>query len=206
MRTHAHSDDNHTQKDAQPRDEETQGDRVGRRVTDGHMPFRCASHLQVLDSLELCCFSLNLVTWVFGFKVEDLTASLKGHAEKLEKHRGKTEEVSVEYEVIRAELASHESVDETTDQQHRVLLADVEKLRAMMCRDCVVRLHVCVNSPFDLAPVSGSRRRGWRGAVGGPICSCEVRLRGMFVAAFVSVVCRCLGVFVFLFCFVGSFV
>jgi len=66
----------------------------------------------------------------FEKQVEDLTASLKGHAEKLEKHRGKTEEVSVEYEVIRAELASHESVDETTDQQHRVLLADVEKLRA----------------------------------------------------------------------------
>mmetsp|Transcript_16265 Transcript_16265/g.44167 ORF Transcript_16265/g.44167 Transcript_16265/m.44167 type:complete len:1112 (-) Transcript_16265:405-3740(-) len=67
----------------------------------------------------------------FEKQIEQLKATAKLHATKLEKQREKTEQVSVELDVMRNELSAQEGRDEVSGQSNDGLAAEVEKLQTV---------------------------------------------------------------------------
>jgi len=63
-------------------------------------------------------------------KVEDLKNSAKLRADKLGKQRERTEQASVELDVMRNELLSQQGLDQSAGQSHDGLAANVEELNA----------------------------------------------------------------------------
>jgi structural maintenance of chromosome 2 len=65
-------------------------------------------------------------------QIVELKQSAKAHVGKLEKQREKTEQASVEHEVIRNDLKAQESGDESAGQSNDSLQTEIEQLKALI--------------------------------------------------------------------------